>query len=105
VANLYFDDWGVGSDLDAGARLVDAPGGGMIDPMWIQAGSQVLGQALKPSGAPSYAESGGYNSISNDFSGFVVDFGPGSATSSAGIAWYVWVLLALVALIWIKKGR
>lgn len=69
--NLFFDDWNTGSDLIEGQSL-DAYGGkgggifggGSMDPMTttalLNAGSNVLGTALKPAGSTnqSRAESG-----------------------------------------------
>lgn len=75
---------------------------------WFTAASPLLGKALGPSSAgPSRVDSA--NSFTFDNSGFVVDFGPGGATSSktAGVpSWLVAATIGAIALagiVWIKK--
>lgn len=61
---------------------------------WIGAASTVAGAVLKPAGAGpsrSDAQSGGTNDF--DSSGWVIDFGSGSASSSRGID-PMWVVIA-----------
>lgn len=82
MATLYFDDWNVGSDLEAGAVLRNV--GPDMDPMTgalISAGSSVLGKALAPSSAgPSSASAVVRNIFDN--SGWNVTTGAGNVESS-----------------------
>lgn len=81
-----------------------------MDPMTtaalISAGSNVLGKAM--SAPPSAAQSSAYQNASVDHSGWVIDFGPGSATNAPGLpSWVLGVGIgaaALVGLVWIKKA-
>lgn len=84
--DLFFDDWGTGSDLAAGATLPDVTGGGMD---WLTLGSAAL-KALPALGGlaggksgPSTNTSAAASSLSQnlnletvfDNSGWVVNFG------------------------------
>ncbi len=74
---------------------------------WLQAGSTVLGAALKPSpSAPSYASSG-VSVNAPDFGGFNVNFGAGGSVSASNNSNLILAAVAagvlLVALVWIKK--
>lgn len=80
---------------------------------WINAGSNVLGKALSPGGAPSESRSGVTSSTSFDNSGWNVAFGSGSASSSAGVSpWLIGggifgavvVGVVLVKRVWQKKA-
>lgn len=79
-----------------------------MNPALIAAAAQVFSSAVAPSPAgPSRADAA--NNIAFDNSGFVVDFGPGGATSSksAGVpSWLIGVAVGgaiLMGLVWIKK--
>lgn len=95
-----------GPGLLQGAGAAAAAGNPAL--AWFTAASPVLSKVLGPSNAgPSRVDSA--NSFGFDNSGFVVDFGAGSATSSKaeGIPpWLVAVAVGLVGLagiVWIKK--
>lgn len=86
-------------------------GGGSVAPSalaWFQAASPILSKVAggNPAG-PSRVDSA--NSFTFDNSGFVVDFGPGNATSSktAGVpSWLIAAAVgaaALAGIVWIKK--
>lgn len=80
-----------------------------MDPMtsaMISAGSNVLGKAMAPSAAgPSRAESGGYNWLDIDHSGWTVATGGSKADAVAGLAFpaWAWVAVAVVAVVWLKR--
>lgn len=73
---------------------------------WLNAGSQVLSAAVRPSAAaPSYAQSG-VSVNAPDFGGFNVNFGAGSVSASGNSTLILAAIAAgvlLVALVWIKK--
>ena len=73
---------------------------------WFAAASPLLGKVLdQPAAGPSRAESSSYASFDN--SGFVVDFGPGSATAAGALSrWWIAVaaLGAVGLIVWLKKN-
>lgn len=79
-----------------------------MNPALIAAAAQVFSSAVAPSPAgPSRADAA--NSFAFDNSGFVVDFGPGGATSTKAGGVPTWLIAAamsgavLMGLVWIKK--
>ncbi len=79
-----------------------------MNPALIAAAAQVFSSAVAPSPAgPSRADAS--NAFTFDNSGFVVDFGPGGATSSKAAGVPSWLIGAglvgavLMGLVWIKK--
>lgn len=103
------------SDWADGVKGTDGPGviagaaaAGNPALAWFSAASPILSKALGPSTAgPSRVDSA--NSFAFDNSGFVVDFGAGSATSSKTSGVPSWLLAAglvaftLAGIVWIKK--
>ncbi len=102
-SGLYSNTPGIGEMPTAGGIF-----GGSMNPALIAAAAQVFSSAVAPSPAgPSRADAA--NNLAFDNSGFVVDFGPGGATSSKSTGVPSWLLAAglagavLVGLVWIKK--
>ncbi len=102
-------DWADGvAGTDGPGRIVGAAAAGNPALAWFSAASPILSKALAPSSAgPSRVDSA--NTITFDNSGFVVDFGPGNATSSKTAGVPSWLLatgvvaLTLAGIVWIKK--
>ncbi len=79
-----------------------------MNPALIAAAAQVFSSAVaSPPAGPSRADAS--NNFAFDNSGFVVDFGPGGATSSKTAGVPSWLIAGAVAgavlmgLVWIKK--
>jgi len=73
-----------------------------IDPMWIKAGSEILGGALGGSTSSS-ASSAVYTNLDN--SGWTVATSGSDATGGLGLPWYVWVIGGVVAIKIFRKKK
>lgn len=105
-------DWSDGVAGTGGPGLIAGAGGaaaaGVPALAWFQAASPILSRAIGGSPAgPSRVDS--VNNLTFDNSGFVVDFGPGGATSSKAEGVPPWLIAAgivaaaLAGIVWIKK--
>lgn len=103
---MYAADVDDAGGLAAGVGAAAAAGVPAL--AWFQAASPILSKVVGGSPAgPSRADS--YTSATFDNSGFVVDFGPGGATSSKTTGVPSWLIaagivsVALAGIVWIKK--